>query len=133
MTTLQSFQSEIDQIHAREVNRQRAQAVLDKEKEASAKKGAKPDAKPVVAEAKPTAPSKPPVKPEAKAGKPAVPAVKPAVDESPQPAVSGDQPVSPTLDDPIDVEDDRVATAEEEAAEIIVSISVRRTIFSHQI
>jgi hypothetical protein len=133
MTTLQSFQSEIDQIHAREVNRQRAQVVLDKEKEASAKKGGKPDAKPVVAEAKPTAPSKPPVKPEAKAGKPAVPAVKPAVDESSQPSVGGEQPVSPTLDNPIDVEDDRVATAEEEAAEIIVSISARRTIFRHQI
>lgn len=37
MTTLRSFQNEIDEIHNREVMKQRTQALLDKEKDKSTK------------------------------------------------------------------------------------------------
>jgi hypothetical protein len=39
MTTLRSFQNEIDEIHTREVLKQRTQALLDKEKDGKPAKG----------------------------------------------------------------------------------------------
>jgi parvulin-like peptidyl-prolyl isomerase len=118
MTTFQSFQSEIDQIHAREINRQRVQAALDKEKEANAKKGAKPDAKAVAALGTDPKFSTKPAKADAKAGK-GTTAAKPTF-ETPQAAHGTDGLASPVVDKLVGADDDRVATAEEEAAEVIV-------------
>lgn len=123
MTTLQSFQSEIDQIHARETNHQRLQAALDKEKEANTKKGAKSDAKAAVL-AVDVKPSAKPAKADAKIGKVAAEA-KPTV-EAPRAANDTILPTSPLVDKLVEADDDRVATTEEEIAEVIVRMTASR-------
>jgi outer membrane lipopolysaccharide assembly protein LptE/RlpB len=105
MTTLQSFQSEIDKINKRELELRRAQIALDKEKEAKEK------------ESKGSGAAK--TKGDGQA-KPVVDTAKAIATPGNGAATADTVSTSPTVEKLTEVDNDRAATAQQEEAEIMV-------------